>query len=780
MSLDGPPTDGEERYGDGQQNRREDRTILQGNATYIDDMSPPGTVHAAVLRSQYGHARVESIDTSGVEAIDEVRSVFTASDIAAGSVAGAIPIDAELPGQKEPPRPVLADDVVRYAGEPLALVLATDRYVAHNALSQIDVSYDRLDAVTDPDEALSDDAPTVHDEFADNLALDWEYGDDEDVVNEVFADAPRTVSIEVENQRLHPDPIEPRGMLVEQDADSGDLEVHMTTQMPHIDRDLFAKMLDRSPEAIRVSAPNVGGGFGAKALPYPEHVAVTWAATQVERPVKWIATRSESHLSDHHGRAYRTEGAFALDEDGTVLAFRTDATMNMGAYMVYATTPWLRYQMLSSGPYQIPTIYGHATAAFTNTTPVAPYRGAGRPEIIYLIERLMDRAAAELGLDPAEIRRRNYIPDDAFPYDTPVGTTYDSGDYQRALETALETIDYDDWRERQAKARDDDRYVGIGIASFVEDTGQDPGVPESGHVAFEDDGTVRVAAGTADQGQGHATTFATLVASELGIETDDVTHDEGSTESVEVGAGTFGSRSVAVGGSAIAESAREVRERARELAAHHFEADTDDVTFEDGAFSIKGVPERSIHIQEIARRAARGEFPDELDTDLHETTVYDPDNHAFAFGTHAAVVEVDPDSGEISFERYVAVDDCGVQINPELVEGQVHGGVAQGIGQALYEQAVYDDNGSLLSGSLMDYALPKTTQIPPLEVEETVTPSPHNPTGAKGVGEGGAIVAPPTVVNAVVDALSPLGVGHVDMPVTEERVWRAANDAASE
>jgi carbon-monoxide dehydrogenase large subunit len=767
---------GETRVVGARRQRRQDKAALRGETTYIDDIAPDGAVHAAVHRSQYSHATVEAVDTTTAAAMDDVLTVLTGSDIQEADVASAIPIEAELPGQKEPPRPVLANDVVRYSGEPVALVLAEDRYRAHDAADAVEVSYDRREAVTDPEEALSSDTPTVHDDFADNSGLDWEFGEGKPEVDDVFDRAAHTVSVSAHNQRLHPDPIETRGMLVEFDAGSEQLDVRMTTQMPHIERGLFANTLGLPEEQITVSAPDVGGGFGVKALPYPEHVLVAWAAIRTERPVKWIATRSESHLADHHGRAFHTEGDLALDEDGDILAFRTNAVMNMGAYMVYPTTPWVRYEMLASGPYEIPSIYGHVRAAFTNTSPVAPYRGAGRPEIIYLIERLVDNAARELDVDPAELRRRNYVPPDEFPYDTPVSTTYDSGDYESALEKALETADYEAWRERQATAREEDRYIGIGVASFVEDTGQDPGVPESGRVAFTGDGEVVAACGTADQGQGHETTFAQLVAEELGVQPDEVTIDEGSTDSVAAGAGTFGSRSVAVGGSALAESAAEVRETARKLAAHHFEAAEEDVTFEHGKFAIEGAPQRTVHIRELAERAASGDYPEEVDADLSATTGYDPENWAFAFGTHIAVVAVDPDTGEVDFQRYVAVDDCGVQINPALVAGQVHGGVAQGIGQALYERAVYDDTGSLTTGSLMDYALPKATQLPDIEVEKTETPAPHNPTGAKGVGEGGAIVAPPTVVNAVVDALEPFGINHIDMPVTQERVWRAVRE----
>ena len=754
--------------------RREDGPLLRGEATYVDDLEVPGAVHAAVHRSRHAHARIRSVDTSEAEASEGVVAVYTAADLAEADVAPSIPVESELPGQAEPPRPLLASEKVRHVGEPVAIVLAETRVAAHDAVDLVDVSYDRLDAVTDARTALEADAPLVHEDLDSNSGLDWEIGDDEAAVDSVFDDATHVVAVEVHNQRVHPDPIEPRGLIADPDpAGDYDLHLRMATQMPHVERGLFSNMLGVDEEAIRVSAPDVGGAFGVKALPYPDNVLVGWAATETGRPVKWVATRTESHLADHHGRAFTTSGEYALDGEGNVLAFRTDAVMNMGAYMVYPTTPWIRYEILSSGPYEIPTLYGHLRAAFTNTGPVAPYRGAGRPEIIYLHERLMDRAADELGVDPAEIRRRNFVPGDAFPYETPGSATYDSGDYEGALEKALEVADYADWRERQADLRAEDRYVGIGIASFVEDTGQDPGVPETGRVEL-DAGGATLRAGTTDQGQGHATTYAGLVAEELGLDAAEVSVDEGDTESVAVGAGTFGSRSVAVGGSAVAESAREVRETARALAAHDLEAAAEDLEFDDGEFHVSGAPGRAVGIREVARRAAAGEYPADLDADLSATTVYDPSNHAFAFGTHVAVVEVDPDSGEFDFHRYVAVDDCGVQLNPTLVEGQVHGGVAQGIGQACYERVVYDESGSLVSGSLQDYALPKAFHVPEIEVEETVTPSPHNPIGAKGVGEGGAIVAPPTVVNAVVDALEPFGVDHIEMPLTAERVWRAA------
>ena len=763
--------------------RREDRPLITGEGEYVDDIHPADSAHVAFVRSRYGHARIEDIDTSEAESIDGVVAVYTATDLAAEEdVIDVIQANEALPGQKAPEYPILADDIARYTGEILAVVVAEDRYVAADGANAIDVRYDRLEAVVDGRKALANDAPTLHEYAPDNEGLDWEFGDDESDVEAVFESAAHTVSYETHNQRLHPDALEPRGVLAEYDPEGDELTVQMAAQAPYLDRKLLAGTLGFEEEDVRVIAPDVGGGFGSKALPYPEQILVSWAAMQLRRPIKWIATRTESHASDHHGRDFYTEGELAVDENGNVLAFRTDAVWNIGAYLVFATSPAPNYENLATGSYEIPHIYGHLRGAFTNTSPVAPYRGAGRPEITLLIERLMDEAAAALDLDPAEIRRRNYIPTDAFPYDTPTSATYDSGDYEQALDLALDHVDYDEWRERQLKARADERSLGIGIASFVENSGNGPGTPETGKVRLTADGTAVATTGTADHGQGHATAFSQLVADELGLDPENVDIRASDTELLPGGAGTFGSRSAAVGGSALAESAHEIRQQAAQLAADELGVRADALAFEEGEFVVAGAREtggdgqQSIHITELAGQVHTEETGDTTDAALEATTVYDPDDYTYTFGTHVAVVEVDLGSGEIEFRRYVAVDDCGTQFNPMIVKGQIMGGVAQGIGQALYEHARYDENGTLTSGSLQDYALPKASHVPEMELDETETPSPHNPTGAKGTGEGGAIVAPAAVVNAVMDALRPLGVDRLEMPITDETVWQAVQD----
>jgi carbon-monoxide dehydrogenase large subunit len=756
--------------------------LITGEGEYVDDIQPAETVHVSFVRSRYGHARIEGVDASEAEAIDGVLAVYTAADLAAdGDVATVLQADEALPGQKAPESPLVADEVVRYTGEIVAIVVAEDRYVAADGANAVAVDYDRLDAVVGGRAALEDDAPTLHEYAPGNLGLDWEFGDDARDVEATFESAAHTVSYETHNQRLHPDAMEPRGVLADYDGEGGQLTVKMSAQAPYLDRGLLAGTLGFAEEDVRVVAPNVGGGFGSKALPYPEQVLVSWVAMQIGRPTKWIATRTESHAADHHGRDFYTEGELALDEEGNVLAFRTNAVWNIGAYLVFASSPAPNYETLASSSYRIPQIHGHLRGAFTNTSPVAPYRGAGRPEITLLVERLMDEAAAELDVDPAEIRRRNYVPPDAFPYDTPVSATYDSGNYERALDLALERVDYEQWRERQREARAEDRYVGIGVASFVENAGNGPGTPETGKVEVTGEGTVVATTGTADHGQGHATAFSQLVADELGVDPEDVEVRASDTSLLGGGAGTFGSRTAAVGGSALAESARDVREQAARLAVRELGVTTDELAFRDGEFVVEGgtgpaTGSESIHITELARRVHAGDIGEATETDLEATTVYDPENYTYTFGTHVAVLEVDPDSGEIQFHRYVGVDDCGTQFNPMIVEGQIMGGVAQGIGQALYEQAVYDENGTLTSGSLQDYALPKSFHVPEMEFDETVTPSPHNPTGAKGTGEGGAIVAPAAVVNAVIDALRPVGVESLEMPMTEETVWRAVRE----
>ena len=758
--------------------RREDPRLITGRATYTDDFDDPDTLYAAMVRSPYGHARLGSVDTAAAEADDAVVAVYTAADVEASPAPGSVRVSGNLPDQKATTFSLLADGKVRYAGEVVAVVVATDRYAAHDAAEAVEVAYDRLDAVSDSESALADDAPVLHEQYDDNLVFEKAFGD-ADAMAEAKAEADHVVELDVPNPRVIPNAMETRAILAEYDPEDDQLVVRMSTQVPHRARARIAGLLGLQEHRVRVIAPDVGGGFGSKGgAPYHEEPLTAWTALQLERPVKWVATRSEAHRADHHGRSVDSRGVLALDDEGSILGLEVDATFDLGAYLVWGSTPAKNFEHLLSGQYAIPIIAGRLRGAFTNAAPVAPYRGAGRPESIFVVERLVDHAAARLGIDPAELRRRNFVPPEAFPYDTGTGATYDSGDYERCLEAALEAVDYEGWRERQAELREAGRYVGIGLGCFVENTGSSPGRPESGRIQLRKSGRVVAYCGTADHGQGHGTTFAQLLADELGVPYGDIEVREGDTADLRTGVGTFGSRSVAVGASALAHAAREVRRQARRLAAHQLETAPADLSFEDGAFHVAGAPERSVTIQALAELSHVGDdLPDDLGGGLEGEAFYDPANLAYAFGSHVAVVEVDPATGELEFHAYVAVDDCGVQINPKLVEGQLHGGIAQGIGQAMYEHAVYDDTGTLVTGSFQDYAMPKAMHLPEIEVGDTVTPCPHTPTGAKGVGESGTMGAPPAVVNAAVDAVRPVGVDALSMPLTPERVWRAMQDA---
>jgi carbon-monoxide dehydrogenase large subunit len=751
--------------------RRRDPALITGEAEYTDDIQHPDTVHMAAVRSQYGHARIEGIDTSAAEDSEDVLAVYTHEDIAASDVPGRLAVWVEEEYATYPDRPVLADGRVRYQGEPVAVVIAESRSAAAEATDLVEPSYERLDAVTDPVDAVGGDAPTLHEAAPDNVALEWETGD-EAAVETAFETAAEVIELDLVNNRLIPTAMEPRAAVARYDPEDG-LTVEMTSQNPHLHREWLAETLGMAEADIRVRAPDVGGGFGSKIHHYPEEALAAFAAMELERPVKWQATRSEGFVSTSHGRDHRAHAELALDEDGHITGLRTDTHVGVGGYVssAQASVAAPDYAELLCGQYDVPAFHASVTGAFTNTAPVDAYRGAGRPEATYLIERLLTRAAHELGIDPVELRRRNLIAPDQFPYEAAAGRTYDSGDYERTLERALEAVGYEELRERQQQAREEGRYLGVGLSCYIEACGVGPGLFESATVAFERPDRVVVRVGTHSHGQGHETTFAQIVSDRLGVPYDDIEVIEGDTAEVEAGRGTYGSRSAPVGGSAVVESAESVRERARSVAADRLEAGEADLEFEDGAFHVTGAPERSITIQEVAAAA------EESGEGLAATERYDPPNFVFPFGTHVAVVEVDPDTGEIAFERYVAVDDVGNQINPKIVEGQIHGGIAQGIGQAVFEGARYDDNGQLLTGSLQDYAVPKSVQVPEMETDSTVTPCPHNPLGVKGVGEAGTIAAPPAVVNAVVDALEPFGVEHVDMPLTGETVWRAIHDA---
>jgi len=758
--------------------RREDPHLLAGDAEYVDDIQYPGTTHLAILRSQYAHAHIESIDTSAAEDADGVLAVYTREDLLADGLDGTIPGDDPDHGVSVD-RPFLAGEKTRYQGDPIAGVVAEDRYVAHDALDLIEVEYERLDAVPDVSAALDDDAPTIHEEAPDNVAFEWDEGEREATMA-AFDGADRVVEIDLSINKVIAVPLETRAAVARYDAADGDLHVELGCQSVLGVQDHLSDVLGVPEHRVHVRAPDVGGAFGVKAQPYTGHIFAAWCSMQLERPVKWVATRTEAFTSTNHSRRHDLTARAALDDGGRITGLHVDSLADVGGYMTSggAGVPTGAFGTRLLGEYDIPAAYVEVTGAFTNTTTLSAYRGAGRPEAAYVIERLASACARELGEDPVEFRRRNFIDPDDFPYETPFGSTYDSGDYEKPLDRALELVDYENLRERQAEAREEGRYLGIGFSSYIEACGVGPGLFSSGNVQFKPSGRVIVRAGTHSHGQGHRTSFAQIVADRLGVPYDDIEVIEGDTAMVPEGNGTYGSRSGPVAGSAIVESAEKIVSKARRIAAHQLEAAPEDVAFEDGEFHVAGAPDRSISIREIAGVAySRDELPEDVDPGLEATSYYDPPNFVFPFGTHVAVVEVDPDSGETEFERYVAVDDVGNQINPKIVEGQIHGGIAQGIGQALSEEAVYDDNGNLLTGSLQDYAMPKAEHVPEMEWDSTVTPCPHNPLGVKGVGEAGAIAAPPAVVNAVVDALEPFGVENIDMPLSPETVWTSISEA---
>jgi carbon-monoxide dehydrogenase large subunit len=752
--------------------RREDDPLLTGRAAFTDDLTVPGTTHLTFVRSRYGHADIEGIDTTSARSRDGVLGVFTWDDIETSGTPGVLPIATDRLDCDVPGHPVLARDRVRYQGQPVAAVVAEDRYRAHDAAGAVEVAYDRLDAVTDPHDATAVDAPTLFDGAHENVAVTGELGDHE-ATEQAFADADHTTELDLVNNRLIPNAIEPRAALARYDTANDQLTVEMTSQSPHGHRRDLAHTLGLPEREIRVVAPRVGGGFGHKGHHYPGEAMAAWCAMELDRPVRWTATRSGNYLAGAHGRDHRTAAALAFDADGTIRGLRAETHAAAGGYSL-GSGPLLaaRYGRHLSGQYRIPAIYCRSHVVFTNTAPVHSYRGAGRPEATYVTERLVDTAARELGLDPAAIRRRNQISPGAFPYETPVGAVYDSGNYETALDEALGAVGYGD-RAESGTLGEDGRYRGVGLSSYVESTGSGF---ESGVVRVHPDGGATAYAGTHSHGQGHETTYAQIVADELGVPHDEVEVVEGDTERVPTGTGTHGSRSTVTGGNAVAESAREVAAKARRIAADRLETAAADVTLGDGAFRVAGAPDRAILFADVAAAAYGGELPVGMEPGLDATTFYEADGTAYSFGTHAARAAVDPTTGEVEIERYVAVNDCGERVNPEIVEGQVHGGVAQGIGQALYERAAYDGNGNLLTGSMQDYTVPKAEQLPAIETDATVTPSPHNPLGVKGIGEAGAIAAPPAVVNAVVDALAPLGVRHIDMPLTDETVWQAVRE----
>ncbi len=775
--------------------RREDPALITGSGKYTDDFTLPNMAVAAIVRSPYAHAKVVSIDTSAAEALPGVIAVYTSKEVVASGIPGIIPTAWLLPDIKTPEHPILAKDKVRYAGAAVAVVVAEDRYIASDAVELVEVDYEPLPAVTDPRGATEPEATQIFEEAPNNISFDWNLGD-KAKTDEAFDAAPRRVELRLRNNRLIPHAMEPRAALADFDESSGKLTLRLTSQNPHVHRLLMSLASIGLPEhKMRIIAPEVGGGFGSKIHHYPDEAIVSFCSMQLKRPVKWTATRSETNLTDAHGRDHVSVAELAMDEGGKILGLRATTWAAMGAYIsTFApAVPTYLYGTLLSGQYDIPAIHIHVYGTFTTTAPVDAYRGAGRPEATFLVERLVDLGARECGLDPAEFRRRNFVAADNFPFQTQVALAYDSGNYEPALDLALDKVGYADLRRQQAVRREaGGKLLGIGLASYIEACGLAPsavvgslgaqaGLWESSTVRVHPTGTVTVFTGSSTQGQGHETTFSQIVAEKLGIDVDQVEVVHGDTEQVQFGMGTYGSRSAAVGGSALAEGLDKVIEKGRKIAAHLLEAAEEDVIFEDNNFSVRGVPDSKTGWGDVVLQAYLAHnLPEGIEPGMEFTTFYDPSNFVYPFGTHICVAEIDPETGQVEIARYLAIDDCGNVINPMIVDGQIHGGVVQGIGQALWEECVYDEHGQLLTGTLLDYAIPRAHNLPHLELDRTVTPCPHNPLGVKGIGEAGSIASPAAVTNAVVDALSHLGVRHLDMPLTPEKVWRAIHHTSAQ
>jgi carbon-monoxide dehydrogenase large subunit len=755
--------------------RREDPGLMRGLGVYVDDVKSPGMLHVAILRSPHAHARIKSIDANAARQLAGVVTVFTGSELK--DEIGTIPTTADNPTLRIPPHRVLAADKVCYVGEGVAVVVAEDRYTARDALDLIQVDYEPLPVVTDPEKSLTRDSPVIHSEWPDNLAFSWqqEQGD----VTGAFKQADRIVKQRLVHQRLAPIAIEPRGVLARYLADSKELTVWSSTQIPHLLKTHLAQMLKFPENQLRVIAPEVGGAFGSKLNVYAEEALLGYLALKLNRPVKWIEERRENIQATIHGRGQVGEVEAAVKKDGTLLGLRYKVVADIGAYHQLFTPAIPPFTgLMLSGCYKIPAIAIAVKAAFTNKMSTDAYRGAGRPEATYVIERLMDCVARELRLDPVKLRQKNFPKSTEFPFKTATGLAYDSGNYQSALAKALKLAGYEKLRREQKRLRSRGRYLGVGVSTYVEICAMGPGFWEYGKVEVEPDGKVNVYSGASPHGQGQKTSFAQIVGDQLGVELDDINVIHGDTALVAKGIGTFGSRATAVGGIAVYQAAEKVKEQARELASHILEVDADDLVFSGGKFNVKGVPRKGLTIQQIARQA-RGvtNLPDNLPKELTADATFEPSNFTFPFGTHICVVEVDPQTGRIEIKKYIAVDDCGKVVNPLLVDGQVQGGIAQGLGQALYEEVVYDENGQLITGSLMDYALPRAADLPRLKLARTETPTPVNPLGIKGIGEAGTIGSTPAMVSAVVDALAPFGVTHIDMPLTPQKVWRLCRGA---
>ena len=767
--------------------RVEDPKLITGKGNYTGDITLPRMLHVVIVRSPYAHARIGSIDISRAAALPGVEVVLTGADLREKQ--GSLPVGWLLPDLKQPYHPPMAVDTVRFVGEAVAAVVADSPETATDAAAILDVEYEPLGVVINPEQAAGSGAPQLHEEAANNIAWEWEVGGGD--IEAAASQAQVKVSQRIVQQRLIPNAMEGRAIVADYNSGSNQLTFWTSTQIPHLVRLLLALVTGHPEHQLRVIAPDVGGGFGSKICLYPEEVIMTVLAKQVGRPLKWVEGRQENYVATNHGRDHVQDLEIMGNRDGTITGLRATVYANMGAHLsTFAPLiPSYLFGLMLVGAYKLDNISCKVYGTFTNTTPVDAYRGAGRPEATFILERMVDLFANEIGMDPADVRRKNLIPPFEDGYTIATGVSYDSGNYEAAFNRAMEMADYQGLRREQAEARRQGRYLGIGMGSYVEICGGAPsaiasalgaqaGLWESAIVRVHPTAKVTVYTGSSPHGQGNETTFSQLVSSELGVPMEDVEVIHGDTDKVQFGVGTFGSRSAAVGGAAVFNSLAKVKDKAKKLAAHMLEAAEGDILFEDGKLFVRGAPAQAKGFGEVALAShLASSLPEGMEPGLEATSFFDPPNFTWPNGTHIALVEVDPDTGEVSLLRYVAVDDVGKVINPTIVDGMVHGGITQGVAQALQEEAIYDDDGQLLTGSMLDYAVPTADVLPSYELDRTETPSPVNPLGVKGAGEAGTIAASPAVVNAVMDALSPFGIKHIDMPLKPEKIWRAMQTA---
>ena len=764
--------------------RREDPRLIQGRGTYVDDVTIAGMQHLAFKRSDVAHGRIRSIDTRAAAAIDGVEAVFTGAQVA--EFLGPMPVGTPFPS---PEHRAVAVDAVRFVGDPVAVVVACDRYVARDAADAVEVDYDPLPAVVDPEAAMTGRPAALHADYPDNVALGplpagtgaGRRGEvDDSAVEAAFAAAEVTISQRMVNQRLAPSALETRGVVAHYEPGKESLTIWSSTQNPHVLRTFVARLTGLGQDRVRAIAPEVGGGFGAKINVYGEEYVAAALSKRLGLPVKWVEDRSEAFLATIHGRGLIAYVDLAARRDGMVLGLKLRIIADVGAYNMLLTAGVPTNSMtMANATYAFPAIRATLTEVFTNKTPTDAYRGAGRPEAAYFVERAMDMLAREIGMDPAELRRKNFIRPEQFPYRTEMGGTYDSGDYEKALDRALELAGWEALKAERAAARADGRVVGIGLSMYVEICGMGPSssVPPGGwehsQVTVERDGRISATTGASPHGQGNETTFAQMLADQFGVPIEHVTIHHGDTAVVKQGIGTFGSRSQAVGGAALHLAGTKVKTKMAKFAAALLEAHEEDLVFENGAIFVKGAPASAKPFAEVAAWAYKpAKLPEGLSPGLSDEAFFEPGNNTYPFGCHIAMLEIDRETGEPRLLKMVAVDDAGNLINPLIVEGQIHGGLAQGIGQALIEEVAYGADGQPLTASFMDYALPRASDFPRFELGATVTPTPVNPLGAKGVGEAGTIGSTPCIVNAAVDALSPFGVRHVDMLLRPEKLWR--------